>query len=128
MKCKHAALEIRLDLFLIDALRELEGAQERAVRPLDNLIAVVLTLLPLAPFLTANGKHAVFRHYLDVFRLQTRELEFEPDLVVVLLDVDCRCKAVPIARKSVLEQPVDFAPESENRCALRHSVKHFRLL
>src|SRR6185312_6123057 len=84
---QHALLEFRFDLVFIDTLRELECADKRAVAALDNLVTIVLALFTLAPLLAANRKHAVLGDDLDLLRFEPRQLQFEPDLLFVFLDV-----------------------------------------
>src|SRR5689334_12801344 len=125
---ENAVLELALDQVLIHALRQLECANESAIGSLDDLIAVVLSFLTLTPLLAADGQHAVLGDDFDVLGLEAGQLDVEADLLFVLFDVDRWRKRAALAREGVFEQPVDFAPESENRGARRHSVKHFRLL
>ena len=128
MEREHAVVEFGLDLIFVDALRQLERAQEAAVSALDDLKACLVALLSLEALLSSNRQYAILGGDFDVIRIQTRQLDIEPDLRVIFLDINRWCPAIPVAREGVFEQPVDLAPEPENRGTRRHPVKHFRLL
>src|SRR5688500_12476259 len=85
---QDAVLEVRLDLVLIHALRELERAAERAIGALHHVIARVLVSLPaLVLLLAAHRQHAVLAGDVHFLGLDPRQLDLEGDLLLVLADI-----------------------------------------
>lgn len=113
MECEYAVVEFSSDLVRVDTLGQLESAKERSVDPLHDLVATVLALPPFLLLLSTNSQYAILGGNLDVFGSETGKLDLEPDLVVVLLDVDRWREAAAVAREGVVEQPVDLATEPE---------------
>jgi hypothetical protein len=79
------------------------------------MIPVLLTFLALVPLFAADSEDSILAGDLYVFGPESRELQIEPQITFSFLDVDRRCPGTPTSCKRVLEQPVDLAPESENR-------------
>src|SRR3954464_806574 len=124
MNGQHPMFEIGLDLVFVCALWQLEGAHECAVSALDHLIALI-ALFSFSCLFASYRQNAVLGHDLNIVRPDARQLGLEPDFGLVLLDVHRRREAASVTRESVFEQPVDLAPEPENRGSRRHPVKHF---
>ena len=80
--------ELRIDPVLVDALRELERAEKRAIGPLDQVIPRFSALGAYALLLAADSQDAVFSGHFNVGRPDAGELDLEDDLLVVLSDVD----------------------------------------
>jgi hypothetical protein len=85
-----AILEVGRDLRLVDARRQVEGAGERAVAALDELIASLLPLLALLVALAAHGEQAVLDADVDVVGADAGKVHVEDDLALLLARVDGR--------------------------------------
>jgi hypothetical protein len=119
-------LEVRRDLRLVDALRQVEGARERAVAALDELVAPFLALLARLAPQAAHGEQPVLDAQLDVVGAHAREVHVEDDLALLLARVDGRGVALGalrrraavllrgVAAEGVLEQAVDLAAQVEH--------------
>src|SRR5687767_6018443 len=130
MDSQNSVVEGRFDSRLVESLWKLERPREAAIRSLDDVVAGVFAFLPLDLLLATNRQDAVVCSDLDLFRVESRGLDVETELVLVLLDVDGGGPhgAAVTASERVLEEPVNFAAEPENGRCGAGSVKHLGYL
>src|SRR5207302_2255561 len=106
-------LVLGVGLLRVNRTGQREAAHERAIRPLDTMVVVLLHLvLKLALALEVQG--AVLDADLDLFRVHARELRLQHYVVLGFVDVHRRSPGsgaqialVKEPRKGVVEQPVE---------------------
>src|SRR6516225_4904579 len=89
---KHAIVELSLDVVRVDCWRQSEGSGKTAVAALDPVEVVLLFLMIHLAF-TADGQDAVLQADVEIFLLDTRRFCGQNDVVLVLVDIDCRNEA-----------------------------------
>src|SRR2546425_669206 len=86
---QHAVLVLGMDLFRVNGARQRERAGERAVGPLRAVEAALLDLVfELA--LALEIERVVFDSNFNVLGIDARELGLHDQVVVGLVDVNCR--------------------------------------
>src|SRR5438105_7851369 len=109
---QHAVLVLGVGLLRVDRAGQREAAHERAIRPLDTMVIVLLRLvLELALALEVQG--AVIDADLDVLRVHARQFRLQHYVVLGFVDVYRRSPGsgaqialVKEPRKGVVKQPV----------------------
>src|SRR5947209_10370872 len=111
---QHAVAVLGYGAFGVDRLRQRERARERAVRALYAVVVVRIVLF-LESALAAQRDDVVLYAQIKVFSFHARQLGFEHNLILVLVDVHAGVPSaaryafvIEGAREVVREETVDF--------------------
>src|SRR6476646_2713368 len=114
---KHAVVQFRIDLLILDRRRKREAAEEALIAPLVQKVIALLLLRLLA--LGRDGQRLVLQGDIDIILLEPGQLSLYIDVVGILADFDAKRRPPEIATlaaaKDAAQGRVKFAMERFDR-------------